>query len=212
METFDLQADLWHDSDSVSDDKVVKVIMRGRSAAVLPAHAFISILFENGVINENSFNNIRIIIQENNRKRYVFGKVKYSHRQTFSAFYEDEEISFLLIDPTEKRTLVTLIHMPVQTTEKAIEFIFKKLDNECDVSEVNIAPGDQMRYDRWQFMLDCKDKSKIPDAFVLPKMGIEGQDLIVKIFLEGRPRRRPSHHIDGTKVDNTHETVSDQLP
>ena len=55
--------------------------MRGPSAARLPPDAFINILFENNILSENNFEKIRIVIQDNNRKRYVFGNVSYTHRQ-----------------------------------------------------------------------------------------------------------------------------------
>ena len=187
MKTFDLPNDTWGDTDS--EEGVVKVIMRGPSAARLPPDAFINILFENNILSENNFEKIRIVIQDNNRKRYVFGNVSYTHRQQFTANYNNEELSFLLIDPRDKRTVVTLLHMPIQTTEKAIRHIFSALDEECVVSDVKVAPGTQMRHDRWQLLLECQNKDKIPDSFILSKMGIEGEDIVVKVFLEGRNRQ-----------------------
>ena len=181
MKTFDLPNDTWGDTDS---EGVLKVIMRGPSAARLPPDAFINILFENNILSENNFEKIRIVIQDNNRKRYVFGNVSYTHRQQFTANYNNEELSFLLIDPRDKRTVVTLLHMPIQTTEKAIRHIFSALDEECVVSDVKVAPGTQMRHDRWQLLLECQNKDKIPDSFILSKMGIEGEDIVVKVFLE----------------------------
>ena len=151
MKTFDLPNDTWGNTDS--EEGVVKVIMRGPSAARLPPDAFINILFENNILSENNFEKIRIVIQDNNRKRYVFGNVSYTHRQQFTANYNNEELSFLLIDHRDKRTVVTLLHMPIQTTEKAIRHIFSALDEECVVSDVKVAPGTQMRHDHWQLLL-----------------------------------------------------------
>ena len=79
MKTFDLPNDTWGDTDS--EEGVVKVIMKGPSAARLPPDAFINILFENNILSDNSFEKIRIVIEDNNRKRYVFGNVSYTHRQ-----------------------------------------------------------------------------------------------------------------------------------
>ena len=150
---------------------------------------------------------ITIIIQDNNRKRYVFGNVSYTHRQQFIANYNDEEITFLLIDPKDKRTVVTLLHMPIQTTEKAIRHIFSALDEDCVVSDVKVAPGSQMRHDRWQLLLECQNKERIPDSFILSKMGIEGEDIVVKVFLEGRNR-----HLHEFRSNQQTQTAESEHP
>ena len=42
------------------------------------------------------------------------------------------------------------------------------------------------RSDRWELMLDCKERDEIPHGFTLPKMSPEKQDVNVKIFVRGR--------------------------
>ena len=121
--------------------------------------------------------------------------------------YNDEEITFLLIDPKDKRTVVTLLHMPIQTTEKAIRHIFSALDEDCVVSDAKVAPGSQMRHDRWQFLLECQNKDRIPDSFILSKMGIEGDDIVVKVFLEGRNR-----HLHEPRSNQQIQTAESEHP
>ena len=163
---------------------MVKVILSGHGAAFLPTDAFVGALFDHGVVRENNLKNISITIPHNKRKRYLYGDVSFKHRQSFTISYENENIQFLLIDPCDRRHQVTLLHMPIETTREAITYIFSSFG--CDTSDISLAPGSEFRHDRWQLLVDKKDIEKVPDNFVLPNMGPEGEHLRIKVFLEGR--------------------------
>ena len=81
---------------------------------------------------------------------------------------------------------VTLLHMPIETSEGAIRHIFNEINSDFCVSDIKVAPGKQMRYDRWQLMIECSDIDEIPHLFILPKMGPERENLKIKVFVEGR--------------------------
>ena len=166
--------------------KVVKVVLRGEEASTLPPNVFINALYENGVLKDNISNKVRMTIPHNKRKIFVYGDVNYSHRQTFSISYKEVMISFLLLDPDDARVQVTLLHMPIETSEGAIEYIFNEINSDLCVSDIKVAPGKQQRHDRWQLMIECSDIDEIPHAFILPNMGPEGEDLKIKVFVEGR--------------------------
>ena len=110
-------------------------------------------------------------------------KLKYEHRETRYMFYEGH---LLLIDPNDTRAEITLLHMPIQTNSAVIEHIFLSMNSKWRTSGIRHAPGEQKRGDRWQLYLECDDRKSIPDEFVLSEMGPEGQDIKVKIFVNGR--------------------------
>ena len=170
----------------INRKKVVKVVLKGEEASTLPPDVFINALHDNGVLKDNNSSNIRMTIPHNNRKRFVYGDVNYSHRQTFSITYKQDNISFLLLDPDDARVQVTLLHMPIETSEGAIRHIFNEINSDFCVSDVKVAPGKQMRHDRWQLMIECSDIDEIPHLFILPNMGPEREHLKVKVFVEGR--------------------------
>ena len=95
-------------------------------------------------------------------------------------------LSLLLIDPNDTRAEITLLHMPIQTNSAVIEHIFLSMNSKWRTSGIRHAPGEQKRGDRWQLYLECDDRKSIPDEFVLNEMGPEGQDIKVKIFVNGR--------------------------
>ena len=76
--------------------------------------------------------------------------------------------------------------MPVETTERAIKYIFNTINSDICVSDVRVAQGKQRRHDRWQLMVECNDIQEIPHSFILPNMGPEYEDLKIKVFVEGR--------------------------
>ena len=147
---------------AVNRQHVVKVVMRGQESSTLPPDVFVNALFENGVLMNNDCENVIITIPHNNRKRFVYGEVFYTHRQEFSITYNHETISFLLLDPYDSRVQVTLLHMPVETTERAIRFIFNAINKDFCVSEVRVAPGKQRRHDRWQLSVESENVNDIP--------------------------------------------------
>ena len=170
----------------INSKKVVKVVLKGEEASTLPPDVFIKALHDNGVLKDNNSSNVRITIPHNNRKRFVYGDVNYSHRQTFSITFNQDNISFLLLDPDDARVQVTLLHMPIETSEGAIKHIFNEINNDFCVSDIKVAPGKQMRHDRWQLMIECSDIDDIPHLFILPNMGPEREHLKIKVFVEGR--------------------------
>ena len=170
----------------INRKKVVKVVLKGEEAATLPPDVFINALHDNGVLKDSNSSNIRMTIPHNNRKRFFYGDVNYLHRQAFSITYKQDNISFLLLDPDDARVQVTLLHMPIETSEGAIRHIFNEINSDFCVSDVKVAPGKQMRYDRWQLMIVCSDIDEIPHLFILPKMGPERENLKIKVFVEGR--------------------------
>ena len=145
-ESIKVPAELW----SVSNVKVCKVILRGPDANSLPYDVFINALKDNGIFSNNDMTGVQVNISNSPRKRTVFGKLAFTHRQTFDIEYLGTTVSFLLIDPSDKRLEITLLHMPYQTTRSAIEYIFTNLDKDWHVSDIRHAPGNQMRNDRWQ--------------------------------------------------------------
>ena len=181
-ESIKVPAELW----SVPDVKVCKVILRGPDAHDLPYDVFINALKDHGIFQNNDTTGVQVNISSTARKRTVFGKLKFAHRQTFEIEYKKTNITFLLIDPSDKRLEITLLHMPYQTTPGAIQYIFTNLNKNWHVSDIKHAPGDQMRNDRWQLSLDCDNKELIPHTFILPNMGVEGEDLKIKVRVRGR--------------------------
>ena len=157
-ESIKVPAELW----SVFDVKVCKVILRGPNANSLPYDVFINALKDNGIFSNNDMTGVQVNISNSPRKRTVFGKLVFSHRQTFDIEYLGTSVSFLLIDPSDKRLEITLLHMPFQTTPKAIEYIFTNLNKDWNVSDIKHAPGNQKRNDRWQLFLKCENKNHIP--------------------------------------------------
>ena len=171
---------------SASDDSVLKVILRGTNAYKLPYEEFINALRDNGIFVNNDISDVHVNISETPRKRTVYGKLKFKHRQTFDIVYLDSIVTFILIDPHDTRLEITLLHMPYQTTPAAIRHIFNVLNKDWHVSDVKHSPGNQMRNDRWQCLLECENKEQIPHSFILPKMGVEGENLKIKVRLRGR--------------------------
>ena len=171
---------------SKKDDRVVKVILQGVGASSLPPIVFFKALVENGIIKDDCYNNFKITMPENNRKRYVFGDVHFTHRQSFSIIFQGETINFLLINPKDSRLQITMLPMPVETTEEAVLFILKSINSKIDVSDIRLAPGSQMRHDRWQAMVSYECRNLLPDHFVLRDLGPENENLKVKLFIEGR--------------------------
>ena len=43
-----------------------------------------------------------------------------------------------------------------------------------------------MWHDRWQLLIECSDIDDIPQLFILPNMGPDGEHLMIKVFVEGR--------------------------
>ena len=76
--------------------------------------------------------------------------------------------------------------LQIQTNPAVIEHIFSTMNSKWKTSGIRHAPGEQKRGDRWQLYLECDDRKSIPEGFVLSKMGPEGQDIRVKIFVSGR--------------------------
>ena len=193
---------------------MVKVVLSGQGAAFLPTDAFVGALFDHGVVRENNLKNISITIPHNKRKRYLYGDVSFKHRQSFTISYENENIQFLLIDPCDKRHQVTLLHMPIETTREAVTYIFTTFG--CDTSDISIAPGSEFRHDRWQLLVDRKDIEKVPDNFVLPNMGPEGENLRIKVFLEGRKpstslKQNVENHMNTQEQTTTNQARSASL-
>ena len=67
---------------SASDDRVLKVILRGTNAYKLPYEEFINALRDNGIFVNNDISDVHVNISETPRKRTVYGKLKFEHRQT----------------------------------------------------------------------------------------------------------------------------------
>ena len=116
-ESIKVPAELW----SVPDVKVCKVILIGPTANSLPYDVFVNALKDNGVFVNNDTTGVQVNIPFTPRKRTVFGKLTFTHRQTFEIEYQKKIVSFLLIDPCENRLEITLLHMPYQTTPGAIQ-------------------------------------------------------------------------------------------
>ena len=85
---------------------------------------------------DDCYDNFRITMPEGNRKRYVFGDVHFTHRQSYSIVFQNEEINFLLINPKDSRLQITMLPMPVQTTTEAVAFILKSINNKIDASDI----------------------------------------------------------------------------
>merc|ERR1711860_238057 len=92
--------------------------------------------------------------------------------------------------------------MPYQTTPAAIRHIFSVLNKDWHVSDIKHSPGTQMRNDRWQCFLECENKDLIPHYFILPKMGVEGENLKIKVRLRGR--KPPCYICDDTSHTPDH--------
>ena len=143
----------------------------------------------------------------------MYGDVFYTYRQEFSITHNHETTSFLLLDPYDSRVQVTLLHMPVETTESAIRFIFHAINKDFSVSDVRVAPGKQRRHDRWQLKVECENVNDIPHCFILPNMGPEYEDLKIKVFVEGRKPLRdtsaplPQHQVNAHEEDNQENTT-----
>ena len=108
---------------------------------------------DNGIFVNNDMSGVHVNISETPRKRTVYGKLKFKHRQTFDIIYLGSTVTFLLIDPHDTRLEITLLHMPYQTTPAAISHIFSVLNKDWHVSDIQHSPGKQMRNDRWQCFL-----------------------------------------------------------
>ena len=100
-----------------------------------------------------------------------------------------------------------MLPMPVQTTTEAVAFILKSINNKIDASDIRLAPGSQMRHDRWQAMVSQESVHFLPAHFVLKGLGPENEDLNVKLFVEGRK----SPHTDKTEQLKTTPKVSQLL-
>ena len=168
------------------EEKRAKVILRGEGASLLPPDIFLEALKSNGVIKNDNIDSVKTLIPGTKNKRVICGDLNLKHRQTFAIKYKEETIHFLIIDPLTKSSEVILLHMPIETTPAVITHIFSVLDAKCTVTDIRCEPGRERRHDRWQLMLQCDDKDKIPHHFVLPNRGIEGEDLNIKVFIEGR--------------------------
>ena len=167
-------------------ERVAKVILKGVGAYSLPPDAFLNALQEHGIIQKENANQVQVTIHASKRKRFVYGKVTFKHKQSFDMQYQGHTISFLFIDPSDTRSEVTLLHMPIDTTERAIREIFRVLNPEWHVSDIRQDPGKERRHYRWLLMLQCTDTSDIPHNFILPRKGPEGEHLRIKVFVTGR--------------------------
>ena len=71
-----------------------------------------------------------------------------------------------------------------------------------------LAPGSQMRHDRWQAMVSQESVDLLPACFVLKGLGPENEDLNVKLFVEGRK----SPHTDKSEQLTTTLKVTESTP
>ena len=191
LPTFDVSDEKW--SLNVFR-KCVKIVISGHgsSATDLPNHVLKRCLLDNKVIRDSVNDPIDIVILENKRKRFVYAfSLYFSHRMRIDLDYEGHKLSLLMIDPTITHSEVTLIHMPIETNESVIRHIFGSMNSDWEVYDVKRQPGTQMRADRWELLLDCKQREdEIPEGFILPKRSPDKQDVIVKIFVTGRPPKQ----------------------
>ena len=128
---------------------IVKVIIQGINADRLSNNFLEEILKKNEIIVNRKENNIDILMIESKRKRYVYSKrLRYEHRQTIHTSFEGQALTILLIDPTESRAEVTLLHMPIETNQEVIKHIFQSMNPEWKATNIRHAPGDQKRGDR----------------------------------------------------------------
>ena len=79
---------------SASDDRVLKVILRGSNANKVPYEEFINALRDNGIFVNNDMSGVHVNISETPRKRTVYGKLKFKHRQTFDIVYLGCTVTF----------------------------------------------------------------------------------------------------------------------
>ena len=188
---FDAPDELW----SKIDESVAKVVLTGKGASSLPPDVFQKALSDNGIIEHNDVDSIRVNIPFSKRKRVVYGNLTFKHKQTFNIEFEGNTISFVLYDPNDSRAEITLLHMPINTTKEAISYIFNAINPEWKASDIRLEPGVEQRHDRWQLMLQCADINDIPHNFILPKRGPEREDLKIKVFVTGR--MSPCVHCQG---------------
>ena len=192
----DVPDDLWPDI----SEGVAKVVLSGIGASTLPPDIFLNALRKNKIISDNDIKTARVIIPFSKRKRLVYGNLKYQHKQTFEFQYQGYTISFTLFDPNDSRAELTLLHLPINTTPEVIEYIFNAINPNWKTSEIRLEPGVEMRHDRWQLMLECRDKNEIPHCIGLPKRGAEKEDLKIKVFVTGRVS--PCVHCQGDHRSN----------
>ena len=160
--------------------------MTGKGASSLPPDVFRKALSDNGIIEHNDVDSIRVNIPFSKRKRVVYGNLKFKHKQTFDIEYEGNTISFVLYDPNDSRAEITLLHMPINTTQEIITYIFNAINPKWIPSDIRLEPGIEQRHDRWQLMLQCNDVGEIPHQFTLPRRGPEKENLTIKVFVTGR--------------------------
>ena len=70
-------------------------------------------------------------------------------------------------------------------------FILKSINNKIEASDIKLAPGSQMRHDRWQAMVSQESVDLIPARFVLKGLGPENEDLNIELFVEGKKSPPP---------------------
>ena len=167
-------------------DGVVKVVLTGVGASALPPDIFLKALKDNNIINECDIKTTKVNIPFSKRKRMVYGCLKYKHKQTFNLDYKGNSITFLLLDPNDTRLELTLLHMPINTTQEIITYIFNAINPKWIPSDIRLEPGIEQRHDRWQLMLQCNDGAEIPHQFTLPRRGPEKENLTIKVFVTGR--------------------------
>ena len=129
---------------SKNKNDIVKVIIQGINADRLSNDFLEETLKKNEIIVDRNEDNIDILLIESKRKRYVYSKrLRYKHRQTIHTIFECQALTLLLIDPTESRVEVTLLHMPIETNQEVIKHIFHSMNPEWKATNIRHASGDQ---------------------------------------------------------------------
>ena len=73
---FDAPDELWSDI----NECVAKVVLTGKGASFLPPDVFKKALSDNGIIEHNDVDSIRVNIPFSKRKRVVYGNLKFKHK------------------------------------------------------------------------------------------------------------------------------------
>ena len=180
---------------------VVKIVINGSEAFNFPNDQLKKCLIDEKIIRYSDDDQVDILVLESKRKRFLYAKrLDFYHRQIVEVEFNSQKLTLLLLNPNNTMTEVTLLHMPIETNQVVIREIFKSMNSEWDTWCEKRSPGAQMRSDRWELLLDCKEEEDaIPEGFILPKMSPDKQDIHVKIFVRGRPpkqiaRKSKDHH------------------
>ena len=213
LPTFDVPDETW----SIHFDDVLKVVISGIGSSDLPNDYLRQSLFDKKVIKQEDDDDVKIVVLENKRKRFVYARHLYfRHRQTINITYRGQEVSLLLINPTITNSELTLLHMPIETNVLVIQHIFKQMNPAWVTWCVTRQPGAQLRSDRWELELDCQgNEEAIPEGFILPKRSPEKEDIYVKIYVRGRkPKQRQDYQKkdQNFSVPPTTDKVSTQQP